>query len=500
MLGMLHTQAQFRVGILGGVQRASVPGNGSPLWDNYSYTYQSRDGYRFGVIADWHLAKRSPFYLQSGMYYSMKGRNLSTQISSGSTAVSRIEAEQYLNYLEMPLYLTMKFRLGNNTKITFGGGPYAGFLYSGKEMKNSYLDNGSIQTQVNEDLKTPLSSAAYNNLEYGVAATFGYEVGRFIINGQLAESLNDFANTTVAAGKYKHRTMSVGVGFYLNKTKSVTAAAADKSSKSKKDRDKDGVADVNDQCPGQAGSAATKGCPDADGDGIADREDSCPGAAGVIRYKGCPVPDADKDGINDEDDQCPQVVGVGKYNGCPVPDTDKDGINDEEDQCPAIAGAAKYKGCAAPDSDNDGLNDEEDKCPKTYGLRTNDGCPLINKAVVKKAEETGRKIQFDYKSVTLTADSKKALDEFIVMLKQQKDLKLVIEGHTSKDGNPNNHMVMSQVRANSVRNYLIAKGIPASRLKAVGFGSSRPVINGNAPQQLARNRRVELKLTNAEAF
>lgn len=476
-----------------------MPGNGSPLWDNYSYSFQAREGYRFGILTDWHLGKQSAFYLQSGAYYSMKGRNLSTQFS-GSTPIARIEAEQYLNYLEMPLQLALKHRLGHNTKITFGGGVYAGYLFSGKEVKSAYLTTGAVQTQVNEDLKSPLSSAAYNSWEYGMSATFGYEVGRVIINGQLAQSLNDFANNTAASGKYQHRTMSVGVGFYLNKGKSATASVADKTSRSKKDSDKDGTPDRDDQCPDLAGGISTKGCPDTDSDGIVDREDACPAAAGVVRYNGCPVPDTDKDGINDEEDQCPQLAGMGKYNGCPVPDTDKDGVNDEEDLCPAVAGNAKYKGCAIPDSDNDGLNDEEDKCPKTYGLRTNEGCPLLNKSVVKKAEETARKIQFDTRNVTLTAESKEALDGLVATLKQYKDINMVIEGHTSKEGNPDNHMVMSQVRANSVRNYLIAKGIAAARLKAVGFGSARPAAEGSAPQQLARNRRVELKVTNFENF
>jgi outer membrane protein OmpA-like peptidoglycan-associated protein len=85
--------------------------------------------------------------------------------------------------------------------------------------------------------------------------------------------------------------------------------------------------------------------------------------------------DNDNDGIADSNDKCPSQAGTAKYNGCPIPDTDGDGINDENDKCPTAAGTAKYNGCPIPDTDGDGINDENDRCPKVAGIEGNLGCP-----------------------------------------------------------------------------------------------------------------------------
>ncbi len=263
-----------------------------------------------------------------------------------------------------------------------------------------------------------------------------------------------------------------------------------------KDKDKDGVADKDDACPAEAGTAITRGCPDKDGDGVADKDDKCPDIAGVAKYNGCPVPDSDKDGINDEEDKCPQVAGVIRYKGCPVPDSDKDGINDEEDKCPQVAGVARYNGCPVPDTDNDGVNDEEDKCPQTAGSKENGGCPVIKKEIVEKINYAARQIQFEYTKATVQPASYGILDEVAKILNQDPSLTVSIEGHTSNDGILAANMKLSQARADNVKAYFVSKGINASRLKAEGFGPNKPLNNGKTKEEKAKNRRVEMKLSN----
>ena len=70
---------------------------------------------------------------------------------------------------------------------------------------------------------------------------------------------------------------------------------------------------------------------------------------------------------------------------------------------------------------------------------------------------------------------------------------LTIEGHTDSVGADDFNMTLSQKRSDSVREYLIGKGIEASRLKAVGFGETKPVATNNTSLGKAKNRRVELK-------
>jgi outer membrane protein OmpA-like peptidoglycan-associated protein len=233
---------------------------------------------------------------------------------------------------------------------------------------------------------------------------------------------------------------------------------------------------------------------DSDGDGIVDNVDACPTVFGLAKYQGCPVPDTDKDGINDEQDKCPQVAGVAKYAGCPVPDTDNDGINDDDDKCPTVAGVARYNGCPVPDTDNDGVNDEEDKCPTVPGTKANNGCPEVSKEVVTKMEYAAKRIFFITGSAKLSSKSNAALNEVIKILNDDQALKLSIEGHTDNVGKADYNKTLSDKRANSVKTYLVNKGVDESRLTAEGFGMDMPVADNKTVAGKAKNRRVELKL------
>jgi OOP family OmpA-OmpF porin len=234
---------------------------------------------------------------------------------------------------------------------------------------------------------------------------------------------------------------------------------------------------------------------DTDGDGITDDKDKCPETPGVAKYDGCPVPDTDKDGINDDNDKCPTVPGLARYQGCPVPDSDKDGINDEEDKCPNVAGVARYQGCPVPDTDGDGVNDEEDKCPTLAGLPENQGCPAIKEEVKKKIDFAAQNILFASGSSKLLSTSNKGLNEVAKILQDNPDLKLSIDGHTDNTGTPEKNQALSENRANAVKDYLVSKGIDASRLSATGHGQDAPIADNKTAAGRKKNRRVEMKLS-----
>ena len=207
--------------------------------------------------------------------------------------------------------------------------------------------------------------------------------------------------------------------------------------------------------------------------------------------------DGDGDGVKNKNDKCastPPGVAV-DGTGCPV-DTDKDGVNDEEDKCPDVPGVAKYNGCPVPDTDGDGVNDEEDKCVNEPGTKENNGCPEIKKEIIRKVEFAAKEIQFAYAKAALLAASKKVLDEVAELLSKETELMVDIEGHTSSDGNFNTNMKLSNERAETVKNYLIKKGVDPSRLTSQGFGPTKPLNEGKSEEEKALNRRVELKLRN----
>ncbi|MBL0073762.1 MAG: OmpA family protein [Bacteroidetes bacterium] len=256
------------------------------------------------------------------------------------------------------------------------------------------------------------------------------------------------------------------------------------------DTDKDGVANYQDACPDIAGVFALKGCPDTDGDGIADKEDSCPQVAGLSTLNGCP--DTDKDGITDLDDKCAGTDPKYKVDatGCPI-DNDKDGIFNEDDLCPELAGNLAMKGC--PDTDGDGVADNEDRCPTVKGNIANKGCPEITKEDVKKITQIASKIFFELNSDKLKVASTVQLDELANILKKYDAANLIIEGHTDSQGEDEYNMSLSQKRTESVKMYLMGKGIMESRLTATGFGESKPIADNKTADGRAKNRRVELK-------
>lgn len=82
----------------------------------------------------------------------------------------------------------------------------------------------------------------------------------------------------------------------------------------------------------------------------------------------------------------------------------------------------------------------------------------------------------------------------VEILKAESDLKVTIEGHTDNVGDPAKNMTLSQARTESVKTYLMARGISADRITATGYGSTKPVADNTTPQGKAKNRRVEFKL------
>ncbi|HEX8820572.1 MAG TPA: OmpA family protein [Archangium sp.] len=241
---------------------------------------------------------------------------------------------------------------------------------------------------------------------------------------------------------------------------------------------------------------------DSDGDGVPDSRDRCPTELededDFQDSDGCPDPDNDGDGIVDGQDQCPNTVGDKAHGGCL--DTDGDGVPDGQDLCPDKAGPADYDGC--PDADGDEVPDNVDECPEESGPPENDGCPIDNPPLVVVESDRIRikgNILFETGSATIQKQSLKLLDEVGVVLARNPELgPVVIEGHTDNVGSDKLNLNLSQRRAQSVMDYLISKGIESHRLRAKGFGESKPISTNATPLGRAKNRRVDFRLIKSE--
>ena len=276
------------------------------------------------------------------------------------------------------------------------------------------------------------------------------------------------------------------------------------------DKDKDGIPDLLDKCPNDAedkdGFQDADGCPDLDNDqdGLSDIKDKCPIAAedldGFEDEDGCPETDNDKDGVLDLNDKCPNLAqGEDGKEGCPNLDKDNDGIADTMDKCPKEAedkdGFQDEDGCIDPDNDKDGITDINDKCPNeseiVNGYLDQDGCP---DTVIAKGQKLVLKgVYFKLGSTELASESSTTLDGLADQLKTFPEVKLEVQGHTDNKGKAASNKKLSQKRAESVVKYLVDKGIVASRLKAKGYGSDKPVADNATEEGRALNRRVELQ-------
>jgi OOP family OmpA-OmpF porin len=140
-----------------------------------------------------------------------------------------------------------------------------------------------------------------------------------------------------------------------------------------------------------------------------------------------------------------------------------------------------------PDLDGDGVLNEHDKCPNTRpgAVVDLDGCEV--EAVI---ELEG--VHFDFDKATLKPEAKAVLDEAAALLAKHERVVVEVAGHTDSTGSEAYNQKLSERRANAVQDYLVSKGVRASRLSAKGYGESMPVASNDTKAGRAENRRVEL--------
>ncbi len=118
--------------------------------------------------------------------------------------------------------------------------------------------------------------------------------------------------------------------------------------------------------------------------------------------------------------------------------------------------------------------------------------PVQVEAQVEEKIVITQKIHFEFDRAVIRPISYPILDDVASLLMRNPQIRLVrVEGHTDWIGSDAYNQKLSEARANSVRNYLIQKGIEPDRLQAAGYGESRPIADNNTVMGRARNRRTE---------
>ncbi|UCX03917.1 OmpA family protein [Shewanella glacialimarina] len=153
---------------------------------------------------------------------------------------------------------------------------------------------------------------------------------------------------------------------------------------------------------------------------------------------------------------------------------------------------------ADADSDSDGVVDRLDKCPNTPSNHKVDatGCTVYELATTK--HDLGG-ILFANDSAVINQASFSDLEKLANYMKKNPEHTVIVEGHASNVGKPAYNMALSDRRASSVANALTSKyGISANRIKSMGYGVTKPVVEGNTAEAHRRNRRIEAIVTGTE--
>ena len=260
---------------------------------------------------------------------------------------------------------------------------------------------------------------------------------------------------------------------------------------------------------------------DRDGDGIINRKDKCPKIPGLPEFNGCP--DNDGDGIPDLEDKCPNEPGVKLNNGCPEKDEALDENNlmsdkNKELQLGVVSSTfSKNTTNTKEESGNqEVLAENNSMSNKNKELQLEVVSSAFSKNTTNTKQESNNQISKDISNISFLINKK--LDEnriiyfpagsikilgkknlvklrgIIKLITNQKDLKVLLEGHSSDDGDSISNLELSRDRAIIIKQTLIDLGTDPGRIKIKALGEEEPIFDNKSINGDRFNRSVLISL------
>jgi outer membrane protein OmpA-like peptidoglycan-associated protein len=103
-------------------------------------------------------------------------------------------------------------------------------------------------------------------------------------------------------------------------------------------------------------------------------------------------------------------------------------------------------------------------------------------------------VLFDFDRSNVKPEAAAILDRLVAFMNENKDKKAALSGHTDNVGTDAYNQKLSERRVNSVRDYVVKKGVESGRISGQGFGESKPIADNKTKEGRAKNRRVEIKV------
>ena len=260
---------------------------------------------------------------------------------------------------------------------------------------------------------------------------------------------------------------------------------------------------------------------DRDGDGIINRKDKCPKIPGLPEFNGCP--DNDGDGIPDLEDKCPNEPGVKLNNGCPEKDEALDENNlmsdkNKELQLGVVSStfSKNTTNTKEESSNQEVLAENNSMSNKNKELQLEVVSSAFSKNTTNTKQESNNQISNDISNISFLINKK--LDEnriiyfpagsikilgkknlvklrgIFKLITNQKDLKVLLEGHSSDDGDSLSNLELSRDRAIIIKQTLIDLGTDPGRIKIKALGEEEPIFDNQSINGDRFNRSVLITL------
>jgi peptidoglycan-associated lipoprotein len=187
----------------------------------------------------------------------------------------------------------------------------------------------------------------------------------------------------------------------------------------------------------------------------------------------------------------PSVVEVGQNSNCTATATDPDGD-------PVTYNWTAPQGTfSAPNAQNTVWTapNQPGNVPITVTAQDNRGgtaTSTVTVQVTRRETLMFEDVHFDFDRFNLRPEALTILADAVTKLQSNPDLNVTIEGHCDSIGTVEYNLALGERRANSVRDYLVSRGIAASRLRTISYGEERPIADNNTAAGRAMNRRAHL--------